>query len=220
MPKCKLCGWDFTLITASHLKHSHNMSTLDYLALFPQEEMRDKEAYSKNEDSRRQHISETWWNKSEDERSRIKEKLSEVHTGVKLSDETKRKISIASTENQSSLEYRLRHSTIMSEVMKETWKNPEYRALKVQQMSESSKRNWANPEYRKRTLEAQRQNPSKDEEFITFLIEEEFPNQWEHTGKTHFVGGGKRKPDWTHKTLKQEASKKVQDYIDKHPGTY
>ena len=202
MPKCKLCGQDFRLITSSHLKYKHNITTLDYMCMLPGLPMRD-ENFVRNEEARKRSISESWENKSPQERAKISQRQSEAQIGKKLSEETKKRISEGSSKRQSDIGYRLRHSRIMSPILEEMWKRPEYRKIKIEQLTKSNRKNWDDPNYRKKTLEAQHRMPSSDERLITSILDRNFPHQWEYTGNKSFIGGGRKSPDWTHTSLKK-----------------
>lgn len=202
MPRCELCGRDFRLITSSHLKSEHNMTTLDYLCTFPNSPMRDVD-FVRDEEARRKAISDSWRNKSPEQRARICQKYSEAQTGKTLSEETKQRISEASSRIQSNINYRLRHSRIMSPILEEMWRRPEYRKIKTEQLTKSNRKNWDDPEWRAKTLEAQHRQPSSDERLITSLLDKNFPNQWEYTGNKPFKGGGRKSPDWTHTSLRK-----------------
>jgi hypothetical protein len=202
MVKCELCGRHFRLITASHLKGEHGITTYEYSVMFPLLPMRDAN-FIRDEDARRESISNSWWSKTLEERQDICNTLSIAQTGKVLSEETKKKISKASSRIQSDPEYRNRHSKIMSPILEEMWTRPKYRELKTEQLTESSRKNWSNPDFRNKILKGDRREPSQDESLITMLLDENFPNQWGFTGHKTFIGGGKRRPDWTHKTLKK-----------------
>ena len=88
--ECLECGEFFKVITLSHLKSRHNMTTYQYADKYPNAPMmsgdfiRDPVGHSKA-------ISESWWSKSEEERNRICEILSEAHTGVYPDEDTRKK---------------------------------------------------------------------------------------------------------------------------------
>jgi len=164
--------------------------------------MRDTD-FIKDEEARGQSISNAWWEKPLETRRKIQRTLSEAHTGIYPSESSKKKMSESQTLRQESLEYRKRHSERMSPIIEEMWKRPEYRKIKIKQLTESSKKNWNDPEWRRKILKAQNRQPSSDEELITYLLNENFPTQWEYTGNKSFVGGGSKSPDWTHTFLKK-----------------
>ena len=91
----------------------------------------------------------------------------------------------------------------MSPILREMWTRPDYRELKTKQSTENSIRLWKDPNFRRKVLKGHRTEPTPDEIFMTEILEKNFPNQWEYTGTKPFKGGGKRRPDWTHKSLRK-----------------
>ena len=131
MPKCELCGKDFTMITHSHLDR-HCVTLSEYKERFPLAIMRD-ENYCDN-DFRSRRISEAWWAKSQEERNEICRILSEAH---------------------------------------------------------------------KNTQKGRSTLSSLDEGVITLILEENFPTLWKYTGLLFHMENSRRKPDWTHTSLKK-----------------
>jgi len=170
--------------------------------MFPNEPMVDGDHIT-DKARHRENISKSWWNKPENERREICERLSEAHRGVYPNEETRKKLSETSLRTQNDPEFKARHSKRMSEIMTQVWKRPEYRALKSRQASEKSTKAWKDPNYRKRVFQGHRTGPSQDEEHLTFFLNKNFTDQWIYTGTTPFIGGGKRKPDWTHTSKKK-----------------
>lgn len=195
MPKCELCGWYFKVITASHLKYQHSTTVYDYMKKFPNASIQDP-LTEEQSNRKRKSLSDSWWSKSEEERWKVRETLSEAHKGQVMSEEAKRKIGEASRERQSTEKYKEEQSERMSKIMEEVWTRPEYRALKSEQQSKTSTRLWNTPEYREKTIKAQHTRPSLDERLITNLLEDNFPGLWEYVGDRQLWGPSKKSPDW------------------------
>lgn len=202
MPKCELCGLYFRIITYSHLKFVHGISTYEYSDMFPSRPMRDED-FIKDEEDRRKAVSNSWWSRTPEEREEICQAMSKAQRGKVLSEDTRKRVSEASSRIQSDPEYQERHSRIMSPILREMWTRPDYRKLKTKQSTENSIRLWKDPNFRRKVLKGHRTEPTPDEIFMTEILEKNFPNQWEYTGTKPFKGGGKRRPDWTHKSLRK-----------------
>lgn len=196
MVKCLLCGREMRLITHSHLKYDHDMSTTDYLTRFPGAVMRD-DNFVKDPKAWKNAIQETFNKMTPEEKESISDTLSKSHMGIYPSAETRSKRSETSLRVLGTSEYREEQSKRMSPVMEEVWKRPEYRAKMTTIFTERNRQQWQDPEYREKTLRAQRALPSEEERLITAILDEHFSGEWTYTGNKPFAEGS-RKPDWTH----------------------
>ncbi len=202
MVECLLCHREFTLITESHLKSWHGITTSQYTVRFPMVSMRD-ENFIKDPEARSKAISKTWWSKSQEERNKIRDTLSKAHLGKPLSEKHRENMIKGVKESHNTSEYLSRHSKIMSGVMREVWKRPGYRTKKAEEMRRRSLANWRSSEFRKKVMDSHHKSPSQDERIILIILDREFPGCWEFTGDKTFIGGGKKKPDYTHTLLKK-----------------
>lgn len=200
MVKCELCGEEFFQLTYSHLRASHNISMEEYRSTFPRADLvsdETKAAHSEEltYEERSANTEEAWVNHPESYKEAAK-KISEANTGREFSEETLDKMSMAAYKREAS--YTQEEKDARSQKIREANLGKLASEDTKKKMSESHKRWWNKTENHIEVLACFNKQPTQMESLITYILEEEFPGEWEFTGNKHFRGDGSRSPDWTH----------------------
>jgi len=165
--KCLLCDGEFAVVNWSHLKSAHDITTDEYLEMFPGVELCSEEV--------RRRVSGSMLGN----RNALGGPGSEGYTHT---EEAKRAISEAVRESKLGNQYALGHTCVHTE---ETRKR----------MSETMKEHWKDPEFAKMVSELQHRRPNGSELRLQTVLDKRFPGEWRYVGDGQFWIEG-RNPDF------------------------